>query len=64
LLIAVYFLPSFLVVATGKGQLQNRHPKARHLLLWPVTGKFARVKLIEESVGGEVYEGRNKEPWI
>ena len=36
----------------------------RSLLLWPVTGKFARVKLIEESVGGEVYEGRNKEPWI
>jgi hypothetical protein len=29
LLIAVYFLPSFLVVATGEGQLQNRHPKAR-----------------------------------
>jgi hypothetical protein len=29
LLIAVYFLPSFLVVATGKGQLQNRHSKAR-----------------------------------
>jgi hypothetical protein len=30
LLVAVYFLPSFLVVAIGKGQLQNRHPKARH----------------------------------
>jgi hypothetical protein len=29
LLVAVYFLPSFLVVAIGKGQLQNRHPKAR-----------------------------------
>jgi hypothetical protein len=29
LLDAVYFLPSFLVVAIGKGQLQNRHPKAR-----------------------------------
>jgi hypothetical protein len=31
LLVAVYFLPSFLVVAIGKGQLQNRHPKARQL---------------------------------
>jgi hypothetical protein len=30
LLVAVYFLPSFLVVAIGKGQLQNRHPRARH----------------------------------
>jgi hypothetical protein len=30
LLIAVYFLPLFLVAVTGKGQLQNRHPKARH----------------------------------
>jgi hypothetical protein len=29
LLIAVYFLPSFLVAVIGKGQLQNRHPKAR-----------------------------------
>jgi hypothetical protein len=33
LLVAVYFLPSFLVVAIGKGQLQNRHPKARQYLL-------------------------------
>jgi hypothetical protein len=32
LLVAVYFLPSFLVVAIGKGQLQNRHPKARHII--------------------------------
>jgi hypothetical protein len=32
LLVAVYFLPSFLVVAIGKGQLQNRHPKARQPL--------------------------------
>jgi hypothetical protein len=31
LLVAVYFLPSFLVVAIGKGQLQNRHPKARQV---------------------------------
>jgi hypothetical protein len=29
LLVAAYFLPLFLVVAIGKGQLQNRHPKAR-----------------------------------
>jgi hypothetical protein len=34
LLVAVYFLPSFLVVAIGKGQLQNRHPKARQYLLF------------------------------
>jgi hypothetical protein len=34
LLVAVYFLPSFLVVAIGKGQLQNRHPKARHLQIY------------------------------
>jgi hypothetical protein len=33
LLVAVYFLPSFLVVAIGKGQLQNRHPKARHIII-------------------------------
>jgi hypothetical protein len=33
LLVAVYFLPSFLVVAIGKGQLQNRHPKARQYFL-------------------------------
>jgi hypothetical protein len=32
LLVAVYFLPSFLVVAIGKGQLQNRHPKARQVI--------------------------------
>jgi hypothetical protein len=32
LLIAVYFLPSFLVAVIGKGQLQNRHPKARQIL--------------------------------
>jgi hypothetical protein len=31
LLVAVYFLPLFLVVAIGKGQLQNRHPKARQV---------------------------------
>ncbi len=29
MLVAAYFLPLFLVVAIGKGQLQNRHPKAR-----------------------------------
>jgi hypothetical protein len=34
LLVAVYFLPSFLVVAIGKGQLQNRHPKARQYPLY------------------------------
>jgi len=32
LLIAVYFLPLFLVAVIGKGQLQNRHPKARQIL--------------------------------
>ncbi len=31
-LIAVYFLPSFLVAVIGKGQLQNRHPKAKQAI--------------------------------
>jgi hypothetical protein len=30
LLLAVYFFPLFLVAVIGKGQLKNRHPKARH----------------------------------
>jgi hypothetical protein len=30
LLLAAYFLPLFLVAVIGKGQLKNRHPKARH----------------------------------
>jgi hypothetical protein len=32
LLIAVYFLPLFLAAVIGKGQLQNRHPKARQVV--------------------------------
>jgi len=43
LLVAVYFLPSFLVVAIGKGQLQNRHPKARHSPDWPAVALQRRT---------------------
>jgi hypothetical protein len=51
LLVAVYFLPSFLVVAIGKGQLQNRHPKARQRLTM-VTNQGRSVS----SQGGRVTE--------
>jgi hypothetical protein len=51
LLVAVYFLPSFLVVAIGKGQLQNRHPKARQLgcvqSQWPCQNKVERNLAID-----------------
>jgi hypothetical protein len=53
LLVAVYFLPSFLVVAIGKGQLQNRHPKARHTL----TRLLGLIHLLNLII---VHLGRNK----
>jgi hypothetical protein len=45
LLVAVYFLPSFLVVAIGKGQLQNRHPKARQRYMRQISYRYlSRVR--------------------
>jgi hypothetical protein len=52
LLVAVYFLPSFLVVAIGKGQLQNRHPKARQsVILLPATAfsQFSKFSTLQFS---------------
>jgi len=53
LLFAVYFLPSFLDAVIGKGQLQNRHPKARHTLTFAFYTTVAeKLKKIWEAICG------------